>query len=115
MTTMTKDEALAQNERLESRLARWRRKSETAARRGIATLSTGAGGLAAGYIQSRWPVVKGTSLPTSVALGGVFIGIGVTDMAGRYSEEVLAFGNGMVAGGVALVSEPQFRELGAAA
>jgi len=103
------------NERLETRLGRIRKQAQEATRRSVSAMAAAGGGFTAGYLQTRFPYLPGTEVPTDLAVGAVFVGAALADMAGSYNEELLAFGSGILAGGLAGVARAQFSEVAQAA
>ena len=60
------------------------------------------GGAASGALMAKQPKVPGTQLDSTLVVGGLFVGLGVSDVMGEFSDETAAFGAGVLAGEAAV-------------
>ena len=84
-------------ERLKSRLASVREDAKHATKVGVQSLVVVGGGAAAGLIQGKMPVLPGTNVPTAAAVGTALVAAAMTGMLDDQSDNVAAFGSGMLA------------------
>lgn len=68
-----------------------------------------AGGAGAGFLRVKLPNIPGTKVPSDVAIGTGLVLAATLDLAGEASDELLAFGGGMLAAGTADYVEKQLR------
>lgn len=80
----------------------------------LATHSTlmAAGGVGAGVLRVKLPKVPGTDIPSDVAFGTALVVAATLDLGGDMSDEMLAFGGGMLAASAADYTEKQLRARG---
>jgi len=80
-------------------------KAERVTGRAVLGLSGAAGAVAAGVMASELgdePKLPGTDVDADVAIGGVIVALGAVGLAGdKWSDELVAFGVGMMAPGIA--------------
>jgi hypothetical protein len=100
--------SLARVERLKSALSVARSHARESARIGTSALVTVSGGLAAGWINAKYPHFANTTVQTSTALGVVAIACALSGLCDEYSDEVAALGSGMLAANAADESEKYF-------
>ncbi|HEX7273131.1 MAG TPA: hypothetical protein VF420_13370 [Casimicrobiaceae bacterium] len=92
---MTKTEAMEKLQRLRSRT---REIAKRGARLGLNSITTAAGGVAAGFFDVKYPYLPGTQVPTSMALGVALLGAAAADMFdSENNERVGAFASGLLA------------------
>lgn len=87
----------ASYDRLKSRLATVREDAKKAAKTGASSLIVVGGGVAAGVIASKVPTLPGTTVPTAAVVGTVLVAAAMTGMLDDQSDNVAAFGSGMLA------------------
>lgn len=92
-------------ENMKKRAAVVREKAEKVTGRGVLALSGAAGAAAAGVMQAELgeePKIPGTDIEADLAVGGILVALGTIGMAGdKWSDELVAFGSGMMAPGIA--------------
>lgn len=84
-------------ERLKTRLQSMRADAKHASKVGIGSLVVVGGGAACGVIQAKMPFLPGTQVPTSAALGTALVAAAMSGMLDEQSDNVAAFGSGMLA------------------
>lgn len=88
-----------------TQMANIREKAEEGVKRGVsAGISVGAG-YGVGYLYKEHPSmtkIAGTDVDSALAVGIIALGVGLTDMAGKQSDHVLAAGVGALTGYAAL-------------
>lgn len=92
-------------DRLKNRLSSMREDAKHATKVGVGSLVTVGGGAAAGVIQAKMPYLPGTQVPTAAAVGTALIAAAMTGMLDEQSDNVAAFGSGMLAAIAARESE----------
>ena len=91
-------QARASIERLKSRLASVREDAKHAAATTQHSLVIIGGGVAAGAVQAKYPTLPGMpNVPTAGALGAVLVAVAMSGMLEEQSDNVAAFGSGMLA------------------
>lgn len=90
---------------LKKRASAAKEKMQAVTGRTVLGLSGAAGAVAAGVMASELgeePKLPGTDIDADIAVGGVLVALGAVGMAGdKWSDEVVAFGVGMMAPGIA--------------
>lgn len=84
-------------ERLKTRLQSMRADAKHASKVGIGSLVVVGGGAAAGVIQAKMPYLPGTTVPTAAAVGSALVAAAMTGLLDEQSDNVAAFGSGMLA------------------
>lgn len=84
-------------DRLKTRLASMREDAKHATKVGVQSLVVVGGGAAAGAISSKMPYLPGTQVPTAAAVGTALVAAAMTGMLEDQSDNVAAFGSGMLA------------------
>jgi len=84
-------------DRLKARLASVKEDAKHATRVGVTSLVVVGGGAAAGLIQGKLPLLPGTNVPTAAAVGTALVAAAMTGMLDDQSDNVAAFGSGMLA------------------
>lgn len=91
--------------RLETSLKNIKAKGREVARQGTSSVMTVAGGVAAGVLAAKLPLIPNTNLPSDAVVGTALVGLGLAGMAGEFDDQVIATGSGMLA--VAAARETQ--------
>jgi hypothetical protein len=99
---------LARVERLKSALSVARGHARETARLGTSALVTVGGGVAAGWINAKYPTFANTTVQTTTALGVLAIACALSGLCDEYSDEVCSLGAGMLAAQAADESEKYF-------
>jgi hypothetical protein len=73
-------------------------KAETSVMRAVGLLATAAGGLASGVGSGRFPTTTFVGMPPDLVVGGLFSVGAIFNVAGKASDALGNFGNGLVAG-----------------
>lgn len=95
MAELSKTEA---NEALKRTRARARELAKRSARLGTTAIITIAGGVGAGFLDTRFPYIPGTRVPTSFAAGMALIFAAAGDMFDQdANDRMAALGSGMIA------------------
>lgn len=86
------------NEKLQRMRVRMREVAKRGARLGLNSITTAAGGVAAGFFDVKYPYLPGTQVPTSMAVGVALLGAAAADMFdAENNERVGAFASGLLA------------------
>jgi len=94
---MTSSITRASVDRLKARLASVKEDAKHATRVGVTSLVVVGGGAAAGLMQGKLPMLPGTNVPTAAAVGTALVAAAMTGMLDDQSDNVAAFGSGMLA------------------
>jgi hypothetical protein len=85
-------------DRLKARLASMREDAKAAAKTGSTSLIVVGGGVAAGVLAAKMPTLPGmSSVPTPAVVGTALVAAAMTGMLDDQSDNVAAFGAGMLA------------------
>lgn len=84
-------------QRLRSQLANVREEAKHIAKTGTQSLVIVGGGVAAGAVQAKMPMLPGTTVPTAGALGGLLVAAAMAGVLEEHSDNVAFFGAGMLA------------------
>lgn len=87
----------ASYDRLKARLANVREDAKKAAKTGAGSLIVVGGGVAAGVLSSKMATLPGTNIPTAAVVGSALVAAAMTGMLDDQSDNVAAFGSGMLA------------------
>ena len=104
MQAETLTEARKENATLRTRIRNIRAQGELLTQRLTGATLAAAGGFAAGALQAKLPTLPGLDVPTDLTIGVAVSMLGLAGMGGKANAEVLAFGQGMLAAGVANAS-----------
>lgn len=100
---------LAKAERMQNTIERQRDKIKEGARLGSGALITGlGGGVAAGWLQAKYPTIGNTSVSTSGGVGMALVFGALSGVLEEYSEQLCALGAGMLAASIAREAEQYF-------
>lgn len=106
---MAQHVSLAKAERMESKIAAQREKLRHGARLGSNALITSlGGGVAAGFLNKKYPTVWGTSVNSAGALGTLLIMGAMANLFSEYSDEAASLGGGLLASAIAKEAEEYF-------
>jgi hypothetical protein len=81
----------------ERKLKSIRESTKHAAKLGTHGVLTAAGGVAAGVLQVKMPVLPGTNIPSDLAIGAGCVLASMLDLADGYDEQLNSFGSGLLA------------------
>lgn len=81
----------------ETKLKSIKEHTKHAAKLGTHGVLTAAGGVAAGVLQVKMPVIPGTNIPSDVAIGAGCVLAAMLDLADGFDDQLNAFGSGMLA------------------
>lgn len=95
MSTMTASEAREKLERARSTIRRVNQRVERKAQLTVHAAMTAAGGAGAAVLDRHMPTVAG--LDSKMVLGSALALAGVSEIAGQWSDEIMALGSGMLA------------------
>lgn len=100
---------VAKAERLQNTIDRQRDKIREGARLGSGALITGlGGGVAAGWLQAKFPTIGNTSISSSGGVGMVLVFGALSGVLDDYSDELCALGAGMLAASISREAEQYF-------
>lgn len=106
---MAQSVSLAKAERMQSTIETQRKKLREGARLGSNALITSlGGGVAAGWLNKKYPTLWGTSISSSGALGTVLVMGAMANMFSEYSDEAASLGAGLLASAIAKEAEEYF-------
>lgn len=106
---MTLAEAREKADRLQARFKAMREQGLQVAKRGTRLVMAAAGGGASAVCQVYFPVIPGTAFPTDVALGLAVGAAGTLDLLGGMSDELVAFGGGVIGAATARELTPMLQ------
>ena len=89
--------AVDKAERLGSQLSRYKARAEKSMQLATHATLTVAGGAVHGVLERKMPTIPNTEVRTSLALGSTLIAGSMFNMWGKYDEEALAVGGGLLA------------------
>lgn len=100
---------VAKAERMANTIEKQRNKIQEGARLGSSALITGlGGGVAAGWLQAKYPTIGNTSVPSSAGVGIVLVFGALSGVLEEYSDELCALGAGMLAATISKEAEQYF-------
>ncbi len=106
---MSEKITLAKAERMQSTIDRQRNKIQEGARLGSVALITGlGGGVAAGWLQAKYPTIGNTSISSSGGVGMVLVFGALSGVLEDYSDELCALGAGLLAASISREAEQYF-------
>lgn len=97
----SKGDLAAKWHRAEKTLKNMREQTKHAAKLGTHGIMTAAGGVAAGVLQVKMPMIPGTNIPSDIAIGSACVLAAMLDLADGFDEQLNAFGSGLLAVGAA--------------
>jgi hypothetical protein len=101
--------AMSRYERLGGALRRAKDELKAGARIGTHAMLAGAGGIAAGFVEAKMPMIPNTTLRTN-AVGGAALVLGaVTGIFSEYSDQIGSFGAGVLALSLGKEAEAYFQ------
>lgn len=84
-------------DRLKTRIQNMKSEAMHAAKTGAGSLIVVGGGAAAGVLQSKMPFLPGTQVPTAAVVGSLMVAAAMTGMLEDQSDNIAAFGSGLLA------------------
>lgn len=81
----------------ENKLKSIRESTKHAAKLGTHGVLTAAGGVAAGVLQVKMPMIPGTNIPSDLAIGAGCVLASMLDLADGYDDQLNSFGSGLLA------------------
>lgn len=100
--------AMTRYERMTGQLRRVKEELRNGARIGTQVLSNGAGGVAAGFVEAKYPTIPNTTLKTNAVVGSALAMGAVTGLFSEHSDNVGALAGGMLAYALGKESEAYF-------
>jgi hypothetical protein len=106
---MSEKLTVAKAERMQNTIDRQRNKLQEGARLGTGAFITGVGGgVAAGWLQAKYPTIGNTSISSSGGVGMVLVFGALSGVLDDYSDELCALGAGMLAASISREAEQYF-------
>lgn len=99
--TVSKEQLAQRLDRAKAMLKSAKMEGQRMAELGAHAALTAGGGIASGIVSVKMPKLPGTDIDTDLAIGGGLCALALLDVGGDWSDELNAFGAGMLAAGAA--------------